>query len=178
MPKKHQEEVLFDPKRFESPSSEQTGEVDLQEIRSAVEKDLKMLTDVTDAAKERIGLEEVAQLGASTLPNEVQIAIIEDVEDLERITDEEHERIEAIFAQPGMSRRRAEEIVLGEARAARINGETPKFHQSSSKKGHEKSSYPGQNPYKGKHRSGKHPIDISPRVRTVGDANSGNHNLR
>lgn len=138
--------------------------------REAVAEDLITLDEVTDATREEIELKEIEQLGTSALSDEVQIADTEDLRTLEEITDDELKRIEAVLGQSEISRRAAESIVLGEKRAAKLNGEEYAPRTDSSKKPREKSSYPGRNSYKGKTRSGKHPVARSRRQDMIGES--------
>lgn len=160
---KHNQEPLFDPDSTESQNLP-------PQVQEAAAEDLAILDEITDATREEVDLRQVELLGGSALPGEVQIAAVEDVEAQERMTDEELERIEAIVGQKRISRRKAEEIVLGDERAARLNGEEYTPPKNSSKKPREKSSYPGRNAYKGKTRSGTHPIARRRRQDMIGES--------
>jgi hypothetical protein len=166
----HQEEKLFDPGR------EVPGAISAEEIAHTDASDQEELHGITDTAKEEADLEEVAKLGGTALPVEVTIAEIEDLTALEIITDEELKRIDGIVNTRRLSRRKAEIIVLGEEKAAKLNGE--ESNKTSKDKEQEKGSYPGRYPYRSKSKTSKHPAKISQSVRTSGDANSGDPDLR
>jgi hypothetical protein len=159
---------LFDPDR------EVPGTISAEDIAQTDASDLEELRGITDAAKEEADLEEVTQLGGTALPEEVTIAEIEDLTALEIITDEELKRIEGIVNTRSLSRRKAEIIVLGEEKAAKLNGgeltNTPNIK--------EQGSYPGRYPYRSKTKTSRHPAKISQSVRASGDANSGDPDLR
>jgi hypothetical protein len=171
-----QKEALFETDSLEESPVEPNEPIGHEEIRKTDEKDLELLGEITDAAKDDADLEEVIQLGASALPDEVQVVEIEDIETQESMTDEEYKRIEGIVNQRKLSRRQAEAIVLGEERAAKLNGEDELKASTNKKK--DGSSNPERNPYAGSSKGKKHPVKISPRVRTSGDANSGDPHLR
>jgi hypothetical protein len=152
----HQEESLF------APDSEVPGTISAMDIAQTDASDLEELRGITDAAKE-----EVLQLGGTALPKEVIVAEIEDLADQDAMTDEELKRIEEIVNTRRLSRRRAEAIILGEERAAKLNGEDAANPPKRKKK--EEVGYPGRNPYKGKTRTVKHPAKVSRRVKISGD---------
>jgi hypothetical protein len=113
----------------------------------------------------------------SVKSTESQTDIINALESQEPMTDEELGRIEAIVGTTKLSRRQAEIEVLGAERAAILNEEEPPVHHGVKEK-QGKPAYPGRNAYKGSTTKGRHPKPISPRIRTAGDANSGDPHLR
>jgi hypothetical protein len=163
-----QEESLF------TLDTEVPGAISAEGIAHTDASDLEELQGISDAVKEA-DLEEIVQLGGTVLPEEVTIAKIEYLTGQDIITDEELARIEGIVNTRRLSRRQAETIVLGEEKAAKLNGkELPKTPKNKKQEG----PYPGRYPYKSKTRTTKHPARISQRVRTSGDANSGDPDFR
>jgi hypothetical protein len=105
------------------------------------------------------------------------------------LTPEEERDVEIKNNQQGMSRFEAEWRVIGLERTCARRGlsleegramlvpDYSELEQQPQPNGDD-NKYPGRNPYKSPSNSGEHPIKISQRQRTIGDANSGDPHLR